>query len=53
MVPGAWLVSNDGTRYRVLEIVQGTISLCPVGRSTIIAYRLSDLPSRFDLEHSS
>jgi len=52
MIPGTFLVSHEGIRYRVLEVVQGTISLCPIGRSTIVAYRLSDLPARFDLGRS-
>jgi len=53
MLPGTCLISNEGTRYRVLEVFEGTISLCPEGRSTIITYRLSDLAARFSLERSA
>lgn len=49
MVPGVCLVSYEGTHYRVIEVVQGTVSLCPVGRSTIVTYKLCDLPTRFDM----
>jgi hypothetical protein len=42
------LISNEGTCYQILEIVEDVVSLRPVGGGTIVAYKIVDIFARFE-----
>lgn len=44
----AGLISNEGTCYQILEISEGVVSLRPIGKGTIVAYKIGDIFTRFE-----
>lgn len=48
-----YLISKEGIYYQILEVLQGVVSIKRVGGSTIVAYKLIDLSTRFDLSSIS